>query len=86
MVLERLALPAFDMSKLVGTFVRHIPADPVPRELKRHLFAIEEKILEAQVRPSPLCRPLTGAVEGAEPAAREQYVLVAIWLAYTRST
>ena len=49
-VLERLQLPAFDMSKLVGTFVRHIPADPVPRELKRHLFAIEEKILESQVR------------------------------------
>jgi retinoblastoma-like protein 1 len=48
-VLERLGLPAFDMSKLIGTFVRHIPADAVPRELKRHLFAIEEKILEAQV-------------------------------------
>lgn len=28
--------------------MRHIPADAVPRELKRHLFSIEEKILEAQ--------------------------------------
>ncbi|CAL5223875.1 g6466 [Coccomyxa viridis] len=48
-VLEKLDLPAFDMSKIISTFVRHLaPADQVPRELKRHLFSIEEKILEAQ--------------------------------------
>ncbi len=63
-VLERLQLPAFDMSKLVGTFVRHIsPADQVPRELKRHLFSIEEKILEQQAweRGSSLYPLLTSA-------------------------
>jgi hypothetical protein len=63
-VLERLQLPAFDMSKLVGTFVRHIsPAEQVPRELKRHLFSIEEKILEQQAweRGSSLYPLLTSA-------------------------
>ncbi|KAK9837434.1 hypothetical protein WJX81_002188 [Elliptochloris bilobata] len=44
-VLERLALPAFDLCKLVGPFVRHEPT--LPRELKRHLFSIEERVLEA---------------------------------------
>ena len=41
-VLERLALPAFDLCKLVGPFVRHEPT--LPRELKRHLFSIEERV------------------------------------------
>lgn len=44
-VLERLALPAFDLCKLVGPFVRHEPT--LPRELRRHLFSIEERVLEA---------------------------------------
>ncbi len=41
-VLERLSLPAFDLCKLVGPFVRHEPT--LPRELKRHLFSIEERV------------------------------------------
>ncbi|KAK9815768.1 hypothetical protein WJX72_009183 [[Myrmecia] bisecta] len=44
-VLERLQLKAFDMSKLIGSFVHHEPS--LPKELKKHLFSIEEKILEA---------------------------------------
>ena len=44
-VLERLQLKAFDLCKLIETFVRHEPL--LPRELKRHLFNIEEKMLEA---------------------------------------
>ena len=33
------------MSKLIEAFVRHEPT--LPRELKHHLFSIEEKMLEA---------------------------------------
>lgn len=44
-VLERLKLKAFDLCKLIETFVRHEPL--LPRELKRHMFSIEEKMLEA---------------------------------------
>lgn len=44
-VLERLQLRAFDLCKLIETFVRHEPS--LPRELKRHMFSIEEKMLEA---------------------------------------
>lgn len=70
-VLERLQLPAFDMSKLVGTFVRHIsPAEQVPRELKRHLFSIEEKILEQQAwEGGSSLYPLLASACGAPPAA-----------------
>lgn len=72
MVLEKLELPAFDMSKLVGTFVRHIsPTEQVPRELKRHLFSIEEKILEQQAweRGSSLYPMLIAACSPPRPAA-----------------
>ena len=35
-VLEKLALPAFDMSKIISTFVRHLaPADQVHRQYAR---------------------------------------------------
>ena len=53
----------------VGTFVRHIPADAVPRELKRHLFSIEEKILEAQAweRSSSLYPLLVSACAPLQP-------------------
>jgi retinoblastoma-like protein 1 len=71
-VLEKLELPAFDMSKLVGTFVRHIsPPEQVPRELKRHLFSIEEKILEqlAWERGSSLYPMLIAACSLAVPPA-----------------
>ena len=46
-VLERLNLKAFDLCKVIETFVRHEPL--LPRELKRHLFNIEEKMLESLV-------------------------------------
>ena len=43
-VLERMQLKAFDLCKVIETFVRHEPQ--LPRELKRHLFNMEEKMLE----------------------------------------
>lgn len=44
-LLEKLQLKSFDLCKLIETFVRHEPM--LPRELKRHLFSIEEKMLES---------------------------------------
>ncbi|KAK9863068.1 hypothetical protein WJX84_009434 [Apatococcus fuscideae] len=44
-VLERLSLHAFDFRKIIQPFMRHEPN--MPRELKRHLLALDEKILEA---------------------------------------
>jgi retinoblastoma-like protein 1 len=44
-VLEQLDLKPFDLCKLISTFVRHLPT--LPRELKRHMFSIEEKCLES---------------------------------------
>lgn len=41
-VLERLQLQPFDMVKMVSLFVKAEPS--LPRELKRHLFTIEEKV------------------------------------------
>ncbi|PNW81668.1 hypothetical protein CHLRE_06g255450v5 [Chlamydomonas reinhardtii] len=43
-VLDALRIKAFDMANIIGTFVKSIAT--LPRELKRHLFLIEEKILE----------------------------------------
>lgn len=69
-VLERLQLDAFDLCKLIETFVRHIPG--LPRDLKRHLFSIEEKMLEslAWARGSSLYPKLVSACadpSGAPP-------------------
>ena len=44
-VLEALALPPFDACKGVDAFVRAHPA--MPREVRRHLFGLEERCLEA---------------------------------------
>lgn len=44
-VLERLSLHAFDFRKIIQPFMRHEPG--LPREMKRHLLALDEKILEA---------------------------------------
>ncbi|KAG2429306.1 hypothetical protein HXX76_011074 [Chlamydomonas incerta] len=43
-VVDALRIKAFDMASIIGTFVKSIAT--LPRELKRHLFLIEEKILE----------------------------------------
>mmetsp|Transcript_9001 Transcript_9001/g.19330 ORF Transcript_9001/g.19330 Transcript_9001/m.19330 type:complete len:1231 (-) Transcript_9001:1802-5494(-) len=44
-VLDCIKLTAFDLSKMIPSFVKHMPS--LPRELKRHLFMVEEKILES---------------------------------------
>ena len=44
-VLEKLELHAFDLCKMIDPFVRYEPS--TPRDLKRHLHSIEEKIIES---------------------------------------
>ncbi|XP_015698098.1 retinoblastoma-related protein 2 isoform X2 [Oryza brachyantha] len=44
-VLESTGLTAFDLSKIIETFVRH--EETLPRELKRHLNSLEEQLLES---------------------------------------
>nr|BAN18534.1 retinoblastoma-like protein [Yamagishiella unicocca]BAN18535.1 retinoblastoma-like protein [Yamagishiella unicocca] len=44
-VLDSLRIKAFDLAKMIQNFVKSIAT--LPRELKRHLFLIEEKILES---------------------------------------
>ncbi|KAL3130799.1 hypothetical protein ABBQ38_000136 [Trebouxia sp. C0009 RCD-2024] len=65
-VLEKLELHAFDMCKIIDPFVRYEPS--APRDLKRHLHSIEEKILEslAWERGSSLYPLLVMAAEHPE--------------------
>lgn len=44
-VLERAGITAFDLSKVIESFVRH--EETLPRELKRHLNSLEERLLES---------------------------------------
>ncbi|KAJ7517798.1 hypothetical protein O6H91_21G040500 [Diphasiastrum complanatum] len=44
-VLEPIGITPFDLSKVIESFVRH--EDTLPRELKRHLNSIEERLLES---------------------------------------
>lgn len=44
-VLEVTGLTAFDLSKVIENFVRH--EETLPRELKRHLNSLEERLLES---------------------------------------
>ncbi|KAG6471871.1 hypothetical protein ZIOFF_069318 [Zingiber officinale] len=44
-VLDRTGLTAFDMSKVIETFIRY--EETLPRELKRHLNSLEERLLES---------------------------------------
>nr|ABM47317.1 retinoblastoma-related protein [Volvox carteri f. nagariensis]ACA58120.1 retinoblastoma-related protein 1 [Volvox carteri f. nagariensis]ADI46854.1 MAT3f [Volvox carteri f. nagariensis] len=44
-VLDALHIKAFDLAKMIQCFVRSITT--LPRDLKRHLFLVEEKILES---------------------------------------
>ncbi|KAK1567414.1 hypothetical protein Q3G72_011968 [Acer saccharum] len=46
-VLERIGITAFDMSKVIEIFIRL--EDSLPRELRRHLNSLEEKLLESMV-------------------------------------
>eukprot|EP00955_Chlamydomonas_euryale_P013108 141459-Chlamydomonas_euryale.AAC.1 len=67
--LGRLSLPAFDLVKVVQPFVRlltaAVPGAQMPRELKRHLFVIEERIVEslAWAPGSPLYTLLRAAAD-----------------------
>ena len=44
-VLDRLGLKAFDMSKLVDSFVRAEPG--LLKEVRKHLFGVQERILDS---------------------------------------
>lgn len=46
-VLERTGITAFDLSKVIESFVRH--EESLPRELRRHLNSLEERLLEFMV-------------------------------------
>ncbi|KAL9225685.1 hypothetical protein vseg_001579 [Gypsophila vaccaria] len=46
-VLEKTGITAFDLSKVIESFIRH--EDSLPRELRRHLNSLEEKFLESMV-------------------------------------
>ncbi|KAL1834381.1 hypothetical protein ACET3Z_004032 [Daucus carota] len=46
-VLERTGITAFDLSKVIESFVRH--EESLPRELRRHLNSLEERLLESMV-------------------------------------
>nr|O82677.1 RecName: Full=Retinoblastoma-related protein [Oxybasis rubra]CAA09736.1 retinoblastoma-related protein [Oxybasis rubra] len=44
-VLEKTGITAFDLSKVIESFIRH--EDSLPRELRRHLNSLEERLLES---------------------------------------
>ncbi|XXG49723.1 hypothetical protein AAC387_Pa02g3819 [Persea americana] len=44
-VLDRTGITAFDLSKVIESFVRH--EETLPRELKQHLNSLEERLLES---------------------------------------
>ncbi|KAI4302480.1 hypothetical protein MLD38_038218 [Melastoma candidum] len=46
-VLERTGITAFDLSKVIESFIRH--EESLPRELRRHLNTLEERLLERMV-------------------------------------
>lgn len=70
-VLEKLELHAFDMCKIIDSFVRYEPS--TPRDLKRHLHSIEEKIVEslAWEKGSSLYPLLVAACENQENQDKE---------------
>ncbi|KAF5177194.1 Retinoblastoma-associated protein [Thalictrum thalictroides] len=47
MVLARTGITAFDLSKVIESFIRH--EESLPRELRRHLNSLEERLLESMV-------------------------------------
>ncbi|KAL5724489.1 Retinoblastoma-related protein 1 [Ranunculus cassubicifolius] len=46
-VLDRTGITAFDLSKVIESFIRH--EESLPRELRRHLSYLEERLLESMV-------------------------------------
>ncbi|CAN7010636.1 unnamed protein product [Brassica rapa subsp. trilocularis] len=46
-VLERTGITAFDLCKVIESFIRY--EDSLPRELRRHLNSLEERLLESMV-------------------------------------
>lgn len=46
-VIERAGITAFDLSKVIESFIRH--EESLPRELRRHLNSLEEQLLESLV-------------------------------------
>nr|QYW07156.1 retinoblastoma-related protein 1 [Dimocarpus longan] len=46
-VLDRTGITAFDLSKVIESFIRH--EETLPRELRRHLNSLEERLLESMV-------------------------------------
>ncbi|XP_042501717.1 retinoblastoma-related protein [Macadamia integrifolia] len=46
-VLESTGITAFDLSKVIESFIRH--EESLPRELRRHLNSLEERLLESMV-------------------------------------
>ncbi|KAK4748921.1 hypothetical protein SAY87_015507 [Trapa incisa] len=46
-VLEKTGITAFDLSKVIESFIRH--EESLPRELRRHLNSLEERLLESMV-------------------------------------
>ncbi|XP_076892687.1 retinoblastoma-related protein-like [Bidens hawaiensis] len=60
-VLERTGITAFDLSKVIESFIRH--EESLPRELRRHLNSLEERLLESMVweKGSSLYNSLTVA-------------------------
>lgn len=60
-VLERTGITAFDLSKVIESFIRH--EESLPRELRRHLNSLEERLLDSMVweKGSSLYNSLTVA-------------------------
>ncbi|KAF5940527.1 hypothetical protein HYC85_021694 [Camellia sinensis] len=75
-VLERTGITAFDLSKIIGSFIRHEKS--LPRELKRHLNSLEERLLESMVweKGSSMYNSLTVA-RPALPAETNHLCLLA---------
>lgn len=46
-VLEKTGITAFDLSKVIECFIRH--EESLPRELRRHLNSLEERLLDSMV-------------------------------------
>ncbi|KAL8138094.1 hypothetical protein V2J09_004095 [Rumex salicifolius] len=46
-VLEKTGITSFDLSKVIESFIRH--EESLPRELRRHLNSMEERLLESMV-------------------------------------
>ena len=67
-ILDLLELHAFDLCKIIDPFVRYEPT--MPRDIRRHLFSIEERILEsmAWAQGSTLYPLLIMACGGSTPA------------------